>query len=211
MKISCGLFALPLWLVLPALLAQPSPQEIPKSEAAPETSDARAALAQRVRNSPDSIPALTAYAEFLDRYGDPGAREAYGRLVTLVRQSGDNARVGMLARRLLRLDLLAGDGIGISRDLETYRAATGTPLSIGAATTPNPPTISVPGPLRSFARMAAIDAGGRPNEILVSLARNIVMRGYEANGNSEGLEPTEYLKLVHRYLSQARESRSSPA
>ena len=31
------------------------------------------------------------------------------------------------------------------------------------------------------------------------------MRGYQATGSREGLEPTEYLKLIQRYLSQARE------
>ena len=29
--------------------------------------------------------------------------------------------------------------------------------------------------------------------------------GYEASHSNEALEQTEYLKLVHRYLSQARE------
>ena len=168
-------------------------------------SDARAALAQSVRNNPDSIRDLTLYAEFLDRYDDPGAREAYGRLLALVRKSGDNTRTGVLARRLLRLDLLAGDSDGVSRDLETYRAATGETLRVGTPAAANPPTIPIPGPLRSFARMAAIDSEGRPDDVLVALGRNIVMRGYQASGNREGLEPTEYLKLVQRYLSQAHE------
>ena len=33
----------------------------------------------------------------------------------------------------------------------------------------------------------------------------MVTNGYQASHSNEALEPTEYLKLVHRYLSQARE------
>ncbi len=205
MKIPWVFVGLSLWLSLPALEAQQNPPEIPKLEAASEASDARVALAQSVRNHPESIPVLTQYAEFLDRYDDPGAREAYNKLLGLVRKSGDNTRAGVMARRLLRLDMLAGDSDGVSRDLEAYRAATGDSLPVGDTRAATSPTVSIPGPLRSFARMAAIDADGRSNDILSALARNIVMRGYQATGNGEGLEPTEYLKLVHRYLSQSRE------
>jgi len=204
-KISWVIVALALQLALPALEAQQTSPEIPKLEAPSEAPDTRAALAQTVRNNPDSISALTVYAEFLDRYGDSGAREAYSRLLALVRKSGDNARAGILARRLLRLDLLAGDSDGVSRDLEAYSAATGETLQIAGPEPVAPPTVLVPGPLRSFARMAAIDSEGRPDDVLVSLARNIVMRGYQATGSREGLEPTEYLKLIQRYLSQAQE------
>src|SRR6185295_11535137 len=37
------------------------------------------------------------------------------------------------------------------------------------------------------------------------LARNVVTNGYQASHSNDALEQTEYLKLVHRYLSQARE------
>ena len=33
----------------------------------------------------------------------------------------------------------------------------------------------------------------------------MVTNGYQASHSNEALEQTEYLKLVHRYLSQARE------
>ena len=66
-------------------------------------------------------------------------------------------------------------------------------------------TASIPGPLRSFARMAAISPDALPEEVLPALARNVVTNGYQAAHSNEELEPTEYLKLVHRYLSQARE------
>ena len=63
----------------------------------------------------------------------------------------------------------------------------------------------IPGPLRSFARMAAISGDAAPEDIFPALARNVVTNGYQASHSNEALEQTEYLKLVHRYLSQARE------
>src|SRR6476619_4002260 len=40
---------------------------------------------------------------------------------------------------------------------------------------------------------------------MASPAHNVPLNGYSATRASESLEPTEYLKLVIRYLSQARE------
>ena len=59
--------------------------------------------------------------------------------------------------------------------------------------------------MRSFARMSAVSADSQPSEFLISLARNVVTNGYQATHSNDVLEQTEYLKLVHRYLSQARE------
>ena len=53
--------------------------------------------------------------------------------------------------------------------------------------------------------MAAISSDLTPEEVLGALARNVVTNGYQASHSNEALEQTEYLKLVHRYLSQARE------
>src|SRR6266403_5976436 len=39
----------------------------------------------------------------------------------------------------------------------------------------------------------------------MALARNVVTNGYQAASSNEALEQTEYMKLVVRYLSQARE------
>jgi hypothetical protein len=66
-------------------------------------------------------------------------------------------------------------------------------------------TIAIPGPLRSFARMAALAPETAPEDVLPALARNVVTNGYQAAGSNDVLEQTEYLKLVVRYLSQARE------
>ena len=53
--------------------------------------------------------------------------------------------------------------------------------------------------------MAAISPEAGLDDILPALAHNVVTNGYQASHGNEALEPTEYLKLVHRYLSQARE------
>src|SRR5512142_1720197 len=59
--------------------------------------------------------------------------------------------------------------------------------------------------MRSFARMAALAPDVAPDDLLIALGKNVVTNGYQAISSAEGLEQTEYLKLVVRYLSQARE------
>lgn len=79
----------------------------------------------------------------------------------------------------------------------------------GAPQDPNPssdrsataqPEIAIPGPLRSFLRMAGISQKASPDDIVPLLARNIYAQGYEG-----GTRPTEFLILVNRYVQQARE------
>jgi hypothetical protein len=65
--------------------------------------------------------------------------------------------------------------------------------------------IEFSGPLRSFGRLAAISPDIAPEDVMASIAHNVTLNGYSATRASESLEPTEYLKLVTRYLSQARE------
>ncbi len=196
--------------VCPPVWGQPAPDSVRKMEMSGDTMGARAALTRAAASSPNSIPALTAYAEFLDRYGDPACREAYVKLLAALRKAGDSARVGAIAGRLASLDLLAGDRAAASRDLETYRTATGKNAALGTLPEPAGPrdpklTASIPGPLRSFARMAAISPDASAEEVLPALARNVVTNGYQASHSNDALEQTEYLKLVHRYLSQAHE------
>ncbi len=103
---------------------------------------------------------------------------------------------------------MAGDRAAAARHVELYRGANGSGLVL-----PNPAsaavaageTIDIPGPLRSFARMAALSPELKPEDLLGAIARNVVTNGYQAGNANEGLDQTEYLKLVVRYLSQARE------
>ncbi|MGH9679475.1 MAG: hypothetical protein ACRD4Y_05965 [Candidatus Acidiferrales bacterium] len=59
--------------------------------------------------------------------------------------------------------------------------------------------VAVPGPLRSFLRMASLSQLVSPEDVLPLLARKVTTSGY-----SDG-KPTEYLILVNWYLDQARE------
>ena len=119
-----------LTLGLAASFGQQNSDSIHKMEASGDTLGARTALARAVEASPNSVSALTAYAEFLQRYGDPASRQVYEKLLTALRNSGDSAREGAIARRLAALDLLAGDSAAAARHLDAYRSASGKPAGL---------------------------------------------------------------------------------
>ena len=58
----------------------------------------------------------------------------------------------------------------------------------------------IPGPRRSFLRMAGVSQKVAPDEVLPLLSRNVFTEGYEG-----GNRPTEFLILLRRYVVQARE------
>src|SRR5450432_787709 len=136
----------------PALVGYQSATEVQKMEAAGDSAGARAALARAAQNNPDDPARLTAYAELLERYGDPGAREAYARLLAALRKSGNTTRAAAVARRLAILDLMAGERAAASGNLETAGQKLTAPQP--AAAGQGGGTASFPGPMRSFARMA---------------------------------------------------------
>ena len=183
---------------------------IQQMETSGDTLGARTALARAAQASPNNVAALTAYAEFLDRYGDPGAREAYGKLL-------DRTPQWRRFRACRRRRPPPGDARSAGRRPRRRRhpprglpyAPGGKAVTLGKPPAPKSPadagTALIPGPLRSFARMAALSPDSDPSDVLPALARNVVTNGYQASHNNESLEQTEYLKLVHRYLSQARE------
>ncbi len=180
--------------------------QVLKLEASGDTTGARSALARAAHSNPNDIAAWTAYAEFLDRYGDPAAREAYGKVLALLNSSGDKVRTAGVAHRLALLELVEGDRNAAAHNLETYRAAGGKNAALGETVKVQQAGMaSIPGPIRSFARMAALSPDAGAEDILPALARNVVTNGYQASHNNEALEQTEYLKLVHRYLAQAHE------
>ncbi|MBZ5600709.1 MAG: hypothetical protein LAO79_00205 [Acidobacteriia bacterium] len=174
-----------------------------------EALQARERLQKAVESSPNNAGALRAYAEFLDRHRDPAAREVYARLAqALIRSNAPREQRAAVARREAILDLLAGDQTSAAKHIADYREAGGSGLAMPSAAAPaaaDQSYIDVPGPLRSFARMAALSPDLKPDDLLPALARNIVTNGYQAANSNEALEQTEYLKLVIRYLSQARE------
>ncbi len=191
-----------------AMLADENSDRAEQLERSGDAAGARLVLAKAVQSAPGNTGVLTAYAAFLERYGDPQARAAYRQLLTQCSKSGDRAHAADAARRLVVLDLLAGDKTAAASDLDAYHAAGGTDWK----TLPSPKagldeakTIDIPGPMRSFSRMAAISPDVAPEDVMPAIARNVVTNGYQASHSNDALEQTEYLKLVHRYLSQARE------
>src|SRR5712691_1415443 len=177
-------------------------------EAKGDATEARDRLQRAVEGAPNNPLALQAYAEFLDRHRAPEARQAYTNLDQLLSRNGASAAErAKVARRLAALDLITGDRAAALRHLEEFRAAGGTGFTLPAASVPSSPQsfIEIPGPLRSFSRMAALSPDLDRQDVLAALARNVTINGYQATRANETLEPTEYLKLVIRYLSQARE------
>src|SRR5437016_11406050 len=208
MKASSIVLAL---LFLTSLKADDALDKARQLEKAGDVPGARAALAAAVQHSPGDVDALAEYAEFLVRYGDPDSRAAYNKTFEAIEKSGDREKLAAVARELTILDLIDGDRSAAAQHLEAYHAAGGNdwPGSPGwkAAEAQNEAKqfVNIPGPLRSFGRMAAIASDINPDDILSALARNVVTNGYQASHSNEALEQTEYLKLVHRYLTQARE------
>lgn len=208
MKVSSVFLAFSFVLLLEANDAVDRARQLEKSG---DVAGARAALSSAVQRAPQDVDALSAYAAFLDRYGDPESRTAYTRLYEALEKSADRNALAAAARQMVTLDLIAGDRADAARHLEAYHSAGGkdwTDVPAWKASTADNETrqfISIPGPLRSFARMAAISSDSQPDDILPALARNVITNGYQASHSNEALEQTEFLKLVHRYLSQARE------
>jgi hypothetical protein len=83
------------------------------------------------------------------------------------------------------------DSMPASRDADT--------AGKGNATSPTGDMVMIPGPLRSFLRMAGISQKVSPDDVLPLLARNVYLHGYRQN------VPTEFLLLIDRYIRQARE------
>ena len=188
------------------LPAWQNPAQMRQPESAGDANEARGMLASAVQKNPGSAAARRSYAEFLEQYGQPEARAVYAQLLAQLRRAGGAAEAAEIAHRLVILDLLAGDGEALARDRESYRAITGKALPFSSSEPREAwPTVPIPGPMRSFARMAAIAPEAAPEDVLPALARNVVTNGYQASRSNETLEQTEYLKLLHRYLAQAHE------
>src|SRR5580704_19340912 len=83
--------------------------------------------------------------------------------------------------------------------LQAASPSTGQDSAGAGTSTAKVETIIIPGPLRSFMRMAAISQKVSAEDVLPLLARNVYMQGYQ-NGAQ-----TEFLILLDRYVRQARE------
>jgi hypothetical protein len=88
----------------------------------------------------------------------------------------------------------AGAALLPQQDQQTQQAGQG-PSSSGTS-------VSIPGPLRSFRRMAGISQKVAPEDVLPLLARNVVTHGF--TWQEGGRRPTEFLLLLRRYVEHAR-------
>jgi hypothetical protein len=88
----------------------------------------------------------------------------------------------------------SGNAVSGASPSDQPKTASAKPPSSAAAD-----TVMIPGPLRSFMRMAAISQKVAPEDVLPLLARNVFMQGYQRGS------PTEFLLLLDRYIQQARE------
>jgi hypothetical protein len=185
-------------LPLPAASGSALTNQALQREALGDLDGARTFLQQQTGSE-----AHEALAEFLQRHHAPDSRDAYLKWAAAEQ---DPAQRKLALRQLVLNDFMDGKNAEMAEDLAQYRAAGGTDLS-GPSKRTNPgafSTTTIPGPLPAFARMAALSPDLSPEELLPALARNVATNGYEAAGNA-ALQQTEYLRLVFRYLGQARE------
>jgi hypothetical protein len=83
-------------------------------------------------------------------------------------------------------------------------APAGSPQSEGTGAQPSTAaSVIIPGPLRSFLRMAGISQKVSQDEVVPLLAHNVFTQGYEGSQNKG--RPTEFLILLIRYVHQAKE------
>lgn len=198
---------------LPAAPASEAVQRALQMEREGQPGDARALLEREAAASSADAESLLAYAAFLDRYRDPARFAAYERAYKALGSTSSSEQKIHTARRLAIISLLRGDIEASRRYVAAYREAGGGGLG-RANQVLDPPKlneqnpdewVTVPGPMFSFRRMAALSSDQADDELFPALARNVVTNGYRATRGAETLEQTEYMKLVLQYLSQARE------
>jgi hypothetical protein len=114
---------------------------------------------------------------------------------------------------LLRASVLVSLILSVSVYSIGLDSASGSPsdtsTSAKAAEAPQPApvagaSVAIPGPLRSFLRMAGISQKVSAEEVLPLLARNVAVEGYQGRKDRTG-RPTEFLILLKRYVEQARQ------
>ncbi len=180
--------------------AQTTKDQVAQYEASGDLTSAKALLSREAEANAGDAAAQRALTQFLCRHGVAGCRAATAKWASL---ESDPNRKKLAQRQLLLLDYMSDQDN--AADLQQYQAAGGNDVSSpGKRQQASYAMVTVPGPLASFARMAALSPDLAPEELLPALARNIVTNGYEAAGN-EALQQTEFLRLLVRYIGQARE------
>ncbi len=110
---------------------------------------------------------------------------------------------------LLKASLYVGVCLSVSACSAASNSSSDTSTTVQSPEVPKPvaastASVTIPGPLRSFLRMAGISQKISPEEVLPLLARNVAVEGYQGRKDSKG-RPTEFLILLKRYVEQARQ------
>ena len=208
-----GRLAIPLVMgglvaVLGAIPATGTVQEARELERAGNPHEARQVL-ERLAGSDDAAGAdLAEWAAFLDRHGDQGAAAAYQSAIAAL--DGDVERAAALRRRLVIAALAHGDAESARAGLDDMQANGDSVWEsaraiLDASDPPVTDSVTVTGTLNSFRRMAALSTDLELVDILPALARTIFTGGYHAARGTGTLEPTEYLRLLKQYMTQAKE------
>lgn len=166
----------------------------------------QAATLSALNRAADADPAnaqlLAVRARYLDARRHPSTRAAYERALAAQGLAQDEREA--ILRRLAAIDLMEGDRASAGKRLSQLASPVALTEAPAAQRVPVGEVV-IPGPMSGFSRMAALSPDLPETEILTALSRNIVTSGYQAVSGSESLEQTEYLKLILRYVSQARE------
>jgi len=114
---------------------------------------------------------------------------------------------GRWAKSLFRLTCILGITLSLGSCLAPTAHCTvpsnSFPSDDAKAGSPESANLTIPGPLRSFLRMAGISQKVLPEEVMPLLARNVFILGYQ--GQFPKGRPSEFLILLTRYVQQARE------
>src|SRR5579871_1656046 len=78
-------------------------------EDAGDLAAAREVYARALQSAPNDAELVTGYAQLLERYRDPAAREAWRKSASLWRAAGRTQDAVHAARQAVKLDLIAGD------------------------------------------------------------------------------------------------------
>src|SRR5579863_847507 len=154
-----------LLLLVNGLFANEVVDRAHKFEDAGDSAAARDVYSKAVQASPNDPELLSGYAQILERYRDPGAREAYRKSAGLWKNAGRTEDALRSARRAVLLDLIAGDRPSAEADFATFSALGGTGLELPGlpAGGIHKESVVIPGPIRSFARMSALSPDIQPD------------------------------------------------
>src|ERR1700728_1974313 len=163
-------FSVTVFIACCCVTAVQASQNVDRAHQLEESGDAMGArtLLARAAQNPGDVNALREYAEFLDHYSDPAAKDAYTKLLAALDKPGDKQQRAAVARRLAEISALNGDRPAAVQYLEAYRKAGGAGAvpAWPAQSSDSRQFIQIPGPLHSFDRMAAISGELQPDDML---------------------------------------------